>query len=76
MSSLDHATGEAVVLIDADLQDPPELIRDMVAGWRDGFDTVYAQRRRHFGETWLKRATASAFYRVLSLTGPVSRLDH
>jgi glycosyltransferase involved in cell wall biosynthesis len=70
-SGLDHTRGEAVILIDADLQDPPELIPELVAGWHKGFDTVYAQRRQRLGESWLKRATAAAFYRVLARTGPV-----
>lgn len=70
-AGLDHALGDAVILLDADLQDPPELIPELVAAWRRGFDTVYAQRRERAGETWLKRATASAFYRVMSQTGPV-----
>lgn len=74
-SGLDHAAGEAVILLDADLQDPPELIPEMVAAWRRGFDTVYAQRRQRRGETWLKRVTAAVFYRVLSHTGPV-RVPH
>ena len=60
-----------MILLDADLQDPPELIPELVATWRQGFDTVYAQRRHRGGETWLKRITASAFYRILSQTGPV-----
>ena len=70
-SGLDHARGQAVILMDADLQDPPELIPELVAAWRRGFDNVYAQRRARAGETWLKRATAAAFYRVLARTGPV-----
>lgn len=70
-SGLDHATGDAVILLDADLQDPPELIPEMVAAWRNGFDTVYAQRRKRLGETWLKRTTATLFYRTISRAGPV-----
>jgi polyisoprenyl-phosphate glycosyltransferase len=70
-AGLDHARGDAVILLDADLQDPPELIPELVAAWRRGFDTVYAQRRERVGDTWLKRTTASAFYRVMSQTGPV-----
>ena len=70
-AGLDHAQGDAVVLLDADLQDPPELIPALVAAWREGFDTVYAQRRERHGDTWLKRATASAFYWVMSQAGPV-----
>ncbi|HEX2940690.1 MAG TPA: glycosyltransferase family 2 protein, partial [Rhodopila sp.] len=64
-AGLDHASGSAVILIDTDLQDPPEVIPELVAAWRRGYDTVYARRRQRQGETWLKRATASAFYRVL-----------
>ena len=71
-SGLDHAAGEAVILLDADLQDPPELIPEMVAAWRNGYDTVYAQRRKRLGETWLKRTTASLFYRAISRAGPVA----
>ena len=70
-AGLDHTVGEAIILLDADLQDPPELIPELVAAWRQGFDTVYAQRRQRHGETWLKRVTAAAFYRILSRTGPV-----
>jgi glycosyltransferase involved in cell wall biosynthesis len=70
-AGLDHATGDAVVVIDADLQDPPELIPDLVEKWRAGFDMVYAQRRQRHGETWLKRATASAFYKVIGRAASV-----
>jgi glycosyltransferase involved in cell wall biosynthesis len=74
-AGLDHARGDAVIVVDADLQDPPELIPELVAAWRRGFDTVYAQRRYRHGETWLKRATAAAFYRVLqqSTSMPIPR---
>jgi len=69
-AGLDHAAGaEAVVVIDADLQDPPEVIPDLVAAWRRGFDVAYAQRRVREGETWMKKATASAFYRVMQRVG-------
>ena len=65
-AGLDHARGtEAVVVIDADLQDPPEVIPDLIAAWRQGFDVAYAQRNTRAGETWLKKATAAAFYRVM-----------
>ena len=72
-AGLDHARGtEAVVVIDADLQDPPEVIPELVAAWEEGADVVYAQRSERQGEGWLKRATASGFYRVmLRLGGPV-----
>jgi polyisoprenyl-phosphate glycosyltransferase len=60
-AGLDHARGsDAVIVIDADLQDPPEVIPALVEAWRDGADVAYAQRRSRAGETWLKKATASA----------------
>ncbi|HEX3346478.1 MAG TPA: glycosyltransferase family 2 protein [Acetobacteraceae bacterium] len=65
-AGLDHAAGDAVVIIDADLQDPPELIPDLFARWQDGFDNVYAQRLSRSGETAMKRATAHAFYRIIN----------
>lgn len=64
-AGLDHASGDAVVIIDADLQDPPELIPELVERWREGYDVVYARRMDRDGESWLKKATASAFYRVI-----------
>ena len=70
-AGIDHALGMAVIVIDADLQDPPEVIPELVAGWREGFDTVYAQRRRRDGETWLKKATANAFYGLMQRLGGV-----
>jgi glycosyltransferase involved in cell wall biosynthesis len=71
-AGLDHASGAAVVVIDADLQDPPELIAELVAVWRQGVDVVYARRRARGGETWLKRATAAGFYRLMRDVGQVS----
>ncbi len=71
-AGLDHARGDAVVVIDADLQDPPELIAELVAAWREGVDVVYAQRRVRHGESWLKRATARAFYRLMAGVGDVA----
>lgn len=64
-AGLDYARGDAVIVIDADLQDPPELIPALVAGWRDGFDMVYAQRSARLGESLLKRTTAGLFYLVM-----------
>ncbi|MEM9088489.1 MAG: glycosyltransferase [Cyanobacteria bacterium P01_F01_bin.53] len=64
-AGIDYASGAAVVPIDADLQDPPELIEALVAKWREGYDVVYAKRRSRQGETWLKKATANSFYRVM-----------
>lgn len=63
-AGLEHARGRAVAPIDADLQDPPELLPEMIAKWREGYDVVYATRRRRDGETWLKRASARYFYRL------------
>ena len=65
-AGLDHADADAVVVIDADLQDPPELIPTFVAHWREGYDVVYGTRASRAGETRVKQATASAFYRVMS----------
>jgi polyisoprenyl-phosphate glycosyltransferase len=65
-AGLDHASGDAVVLIDADLQDPPELIPEMVRLWNAGNHVVYGVRVRRDGETRFKRATAAAFYRLMN----------
>jgi glycosyltransferase involved in cell wall biosynthesis len=70
-AGLDHARGAAVIVIDADLQDPPEVIPQLVAGWREGFDMVYARRRGRAGETWLKTHTAALFYRLMRNWGQV-----
>ena len=64
-AGLDHAKGDAIVFIDADLQDPPEVILELIAKWREGNDVVYARRARRAGETAFKLWTASIFYRVL-----------
>ncbi|MGQ0674531.1 MAG: glycosyltransferase family 2 protein [Rhodospirillales bacterium] len=74
-AGLDAARGEAVVLIDADLQHPPELIERFVAKWRAGFDMVYAQRRGRENESWLRRNAARAFYRVFQLLADVEIPD-
>lgn len=71
-AGIDHAQGDAVVPIDADLQDPPELIGDLVAKWREGYDVVYATRRSRAGETWLKKVTANTFYRVIDAMSEVA----
>ncbi len=65
-AGLDAARGQAVILMDADLQDPPELIHEMVAQWRNGFDVVYARRRARAGESRFKLLTASLFYKVMN----------
>jgi glycosyltransferase involved in cell wall biosynthesis len=70
-AGLDHAHGDAVIVIDADLQDPPEVIPLLVEAWHEGYDMVYAQRRRRAGETWLKKCTAAGFYRIMRYLGEV-----
>lgn len=70
-AGLEHAMGEAAIIIDADLQDPPELIPQMIREWSDGFDVVYMRRLSRGKETWLKRVSASAFY---ALMGRIGRL--
>ncbi len=66
-AGLDYSRGEAVVIIDADLQDPPEVIPDLVRRWREGYEVVYAVREERKGETWFKRFSASLFYRMIQL---------
>lgn len=65
-AGLDACAGDAVVIIDADLQDPPELIPQMVKLWQEGYDVVYGKRSARKGETFLKKLTASAYYRLVS----------
>lgn len=65
-AGLDYACGDCIVIIDADLQDPPEVITDMVAKWREGYDVVYGEREDREGETFLKLLTAKLFYRILA----------
>jgi polyisoprenyl-phosphate glycosyltransferase len=64
-AGLDYAQGQAVVIIDSDLQDPPEVILDLINKWREGYEVVYAQRAEREGETWFKILTASVFYRLI-----------
>jgi dolichol-phosphate mannosyltransferase len=64
-AGLDYCRGQAVVIIDADLQDPPEVILDLIAKWREGYQVVYAVRAEREGETWFKLFTASLFYRLI-----------
>lgn len=65
-AGLEHASGDAVVLIDADLQDPPEVIPEMIARWRDGYHVVYGLRAKRNGETTFKLWTAKVFYRLIN----------
>jgi len=84
-AGLDYAAGQAVTIIDSDLQDPPEVILDMIAKWREGYEVVYAVRSEREGETWFKLMTASVFYRLIYRitdvdipmdTGDFRLLDH
>jgi polyisoprenyl-phosphate glycosyltransferase len=78
-AGLEASRGDAVVVMDSDLQDPPEVIPDLFAKFLEGYDVVYAQRRRRAGETWVKKITAKVFYRVMrrmtSLDMPVDTGD-
>lgn len=64
-AGLDHSRGEAVIIIDADLQDPPEVILEFVEKWKEGYEVVFGIRSEREGESWFKRATASLFYRMI-----------
>lgn len=64
-AGMDHAHGQAIVIIDADLQDPPEVILDMIVKWKEGYEVVYGKRLKRKGETVFKKLTAMAFYRLL-----------
>lgn len=65
IAGLDYAKGDAVIIIDADLQDPPELIPQMIEYWEKGYDDVYAKRRSRKGESWLKKFTSKMYYKTL-----------
>lgn len=64
-AGLDYSRGRAVTIIDADLQDPPEVILELIAKWREGYQVVYAVRSEREGETWFKKTTAALFYRII-----------
>lgn len=64
-AGMDYSRGDAVVIIDADLQDPPEVILEMIKKWREGYQIVYAIRTEREGESWFKKTTASMFYRMI-----------
>ena len=67
IAGLDYATGDGVIFMDADLQDPPELIPEMIKYWEEGYDDVYAQRKSRAGESFLKKFTSKMYYRVLQM---------
>lgn len=71
-AGLDHAHGDGVVVIDADLQDPPELIPELVKQWLLGYDVVYAKRTARGGESFIKRATAFMFYRIIQIISQIN----
>ena len=71
-AGMDHALGDAVIVMDADLQDPPEVLHEMIARWRDGYDVVYGVRTERREETLFKKVSAAAFYRLLDLMTPIS----
>jgi glycosyltransferase involved in cell wall biosynthesis len=71
-AGLEHTSGQVVVVLDSDLQDPPELIPEMLDAWREGYDVVYGVRTHRDGETWFKKASAKYFYQIIRA---VSRVD-
>ncbi len=70
-AGLDYSQGDIVIPIDSDLQDPPELIEEMVSKWKDGFDVVYATRRIRHGESFFKKCTAAFFYKLINIVSEV-----
>lgn len=71
-AGIDYAIGQAVIPLDADLQDPPELIAELISKWQEGYDVVYAVRRSRQGESWLKRFTSKVFYKCIGQVSPIS----
>ncbi len=70
-AGMDHAEGDAVVIMDADLQDPPEVVHEMLERWREGYDVVYGRRSSRAGESFFKKVTAAAFYRFFRRMIPI-----
>src|SRR5476651_1355210 len=66
LAGLEYSTGDAVIVMDVDLQDPPELVLEMIAKWREGFDVVLPQRRERTGETWMKKYVSIAGYHIIN----------
>ena len=66
LAGMEYSAGDAVIVMDVDMQDPPELIRDMVAKWQEGYDVVLPQRRQRTGEPWLKRMVSAVGYKVIN----------
>ena len=76
LAGFDHADGDAVIIMDADLQDPPEIIGGMVAKWREGYDDVYARRKDRGKESWLRKRLSLAFYRILQSSTDIDVLPN
>ena len=72
LAGMQYSTGDAVIVMDVDLQDPPELVKEMMAKWREGFDVVYAQRRTREGDNWIKRFVSWAGYRLINRIAEVN----
>jgi len=70
-AGIEHASGQAIIVIDADLQDPPEIILEMIKKWKEGFDVIYGQRLERQGESFFKKTTAKIYYRVLKYMSDV-----
>ena len=68
IAGIDYATGDCVIFMDADLQDPPELITEFIKYWEEGYDDVYARRKTRKGESWFKKFTSKMYYRILQKT--------
>ena len=66
LAGMQYASGEAVIVMDVDMQDPPDLVREMVARWREGYDVVLPQRRQRTGEPWLKKVVSETGYKVIN----------
>ena len=66
LAGLEYSRGEAAIVMDVDLQDPPELVQEMVAKWREGYDVVLPQRRQRTGEPWIKQAVSAVGYKVIN----------
>ncbi|HEX6562661.1 MAG TPA: glycosyltransferase family 2 protein, partial [Chthoniobacterales bacterium] len=65
LAGLEYSRGDATVVMDVDLQDPPELVTEMVRKWQEGYDVVYAQRRNREGETWIKKVVSAVGYKII-----------
>jgi dolichol-phosphate mannosyltransferase len=72
LAGLQYSVGDAVIVMDVDLQDPPELVEQMVAKWRQGYDVVYAQRKNREGETWIKKIIAASGYKIINRVAEVN----